>query len=564
MEMCNYRMNMYKRAAEVIDDVIWEWNINNNTMYFSSKVKELTGYEADYFENLIDFIEKTAAEEDKETLIEDIKACINGNSFFYQDTYKIAVSEVEDKWLQLKGKVKTISDNNEHVFFGRIKDVTENVMLQKQISYMTYYDSLTELPNRVLFFEKLKNLLKRSEIENKQGALIFIDLDNFKAVNDNFGHQYGDLLLKMFAQLLNTLTINNTEAVRLSGDEFVILVYDFKSIKEVEDICDTIFDYLNNKFEIMDKQIYITASIGIAVFPEHSKDANELVKFADFAMYHSKSNGKKQYNFFSKEISDSYFRMSEIEDELKSAIKNHELSIVYQPQIDAVSNTVTGIEALIRWKNKKLGNVAPPEFIPIAEKNGFIVNLGNWIIEEVMSTAFTWLQKGYKLNSISINVSPVQMKDKHFKNTIINSCEKYSIPPNLLEIEITEGTLIEICKEKIEILDEIIKSGINIALDDFGTGYSSLNYLTSLPLNTLKIDKSFIDKIDNDKNIAVIKSIINLSETLNYKIITEGVETKEQLNIITDLGCKIIQGYYFSKPLSKADMELFLLKQNRF
>ena len=468
----------------------------------------------------------------------------------------------EIKWLQIKGRLSREKLFGNKVFIGVMTDVTQFISLQDRIKYMAYFDGLTELPNRVLFFQILNNLLIRSIREKKRGAVIFIDIDNFKTINDNFGHQHGDMILKMFAQLLKIIVDKSGQIARLSGDEFVIILYDYKDSKKIEMICDDIKNYLKNYFEIKDKQIYITVSIGIALFPEHSCDANELLKYADFAMYYSKLNGKGRYSFFNKEISDTFFRMRQIELELEMSIQNEELYICYQPQVDVCKNKIIGIEALIRWNNKNLGNISPAEFIPIAEKTGFIIKLGKWVIEEVLSTTSLWKKKGYEFKNISINVSPIQIKEKNFKETLFNTCKKYDIPSNLLEIEITEGTLMEVYKEEYKLLEDIISNGINIAIDDFGTGYSSLNYITALPFQTIKIDKSFVDNIiDNEKNIAVIKSIIKLSESLRYNIIIEGVETREQADLLEGLGCKIIQGYYFSKPIPKSDLEILLMNQ---
>lgn len=553
----------YKRVMKAANDVIWEWNLNKNEIYFSEKLNEVVGYDRSCFSNLIDFIDKIVVSEDKHKAMDELENCLLGQSVFYQSTYKIRTKNGTIKWIQLKGKIFENQEDKTSLFSGVMTDVTENIKLQDQIRHMAYYDGLTELPNRRLFFKRLNILLEKAKNENKQGALIFFDIDNFKMINDSYGHKYGDMVLKIFAQLLDALTVDYGEIARLSGDEFVVLLYDFKDIQCIKRFCDSIQEYLKNYFEIEDKQIYVSVSIGVTIFPEHSKDQNELIKFADFAMYQSKFKGKKQYNFFSKDIAEEYFRIRLIEEELKNSIKNNELSIYYQPQIDVDSNNIIGIEALLRWKNNKLGYIGPQEFIAIAEKTGFIIELGNWVLENVLYTTYFWKQKGYKFDTIAINISPLQIKDKNFKEKVVNLCKKYSIPHELLELEITEGTLIDIRKERIQILEDIIKAGINIAIDDFGTGYSSLNYLTSLPVNKLKIDKSFIDNIENAKNLAVIKTIISLSEALNYTVITEGVETERQVKLLKKLGCNIIQGYFYSKPLPEKEIEKLLIRQSK-
>jgi diguanylate cyclase (GGDEF)-like protein len=445
--------------------------------------------------------------------------------------------------------------------FDRAESKTEFISESyEEDKIIDLYDNLTEFPNRTFFYEILNNSLKKAKANNKKGALIYIDLDNFKHINDNLGHHSGDLILKLFSQLVNTLIEECGELARLGGDEFAILIHEFKNIEQIEEICNKIHEYLENPFEIIENQIYITASLGITVFPDDSSDADELLKFCDFAMYKSKHKGKNMHTFFNKQIADNYFRKILIENELKSSINNNELYVLYQPQIDALSNEVIGTEALLRWNNKKLGNVSPSEFIPIAENTGYIVKIGNWVLDRALRMAYLWKEKGYKFNTISVNISPIQIKRADFKENLLNACARYNVPPCLLEMEITEGTLIEICKEKIKVLNELIESGVHIAIDDFGTGYSSLNYLINLPVNTLKIDKLFLDNIENEKNRAVIKCIVDLSKSLKYEVIAEGVETEEQMNLITGLGCNIIQGYYFSKPLSENEIDDFFKK----
>ena len=546
---------MYKRALNGGNFGILEWNIDKEEMSISEKIEEITGYKFDGIKNIYEFINIISYEEDTILAMKDLNDHINGILPFYQSTFRIRTENGEIRWILLKGKIFKYKIENYNLLSGVMSDVTENKILEG-------CDSLTKIPNRVFFFEKLNNLIKINKVQNKKGALIYIDIDNFKTLNDNLGHHFGDMILKLFSQLITTLIGTYGELARLGGDEFVILIYEFNDIKEIEKICNKIHECIREPFEVIDNQIYITASLGVAVFPDDSSNINELLKFCDFAMYKSKHKGKNMCTFFDKQISEAYFRKLLIESELKNSITNNELHIFYQPQINALNNEIIGVEALIRWNNNKLGNVSPAEFIPIAENIGYITQIGNWVLDKSLKMTRKWKNKGYKFNTISVNISPIQIKRSDFKDNIINACSKYDIQPSSLEIEITEGTLVEICKDRVRVLNELIESGVNIAIDDFGTGYCSLNYLTTLPVNTLKIDKSFIDNIKSENNQAVIKSIVHLSKSLKYKIITEGVETKEQLDLLTGLGCSIIQGYYFSKPLSESDFENLLKSQS--
>lgn len=433
--------------------------------------------------------------------------------------------------------------------------------IEEHIKSPIKYDILTGLPNSIYFFEKLNNALEKAELNNKKGAVICIDIDNYKVINDNWGYRLGDSTLKLFSQLINTCIEEYGELTRLNGDEFAILIPEFNGIREIEELCDNIYKNLEEPFKIKDDKVNITVSMGISIFPENSINADELLKFCDFAMYKSKYDGKNTYTIFNNETLHTYYREALIKSELKNAINKNELDIFYQPQINSLNNEIVGIEALLRWDNNKLGRVSPAEFIPIAEKNGDIIKIGDWVVDKVLKQAFIWRKMKYEFNTISINISPIQIRKLDFKKKLLSSCTKYNIPTNLLEIEITEGTLIDVSKE--EVLNDLMDSGINIAIDDFGTGYSSLSYLMNIPINTLKIDKKFIDNIENYKNKALIRSIVSLSKDLKYKIITEGVETKEQIDVLTELGCNIIQGFYFSKPLSKDKMENLLKNNNK-
>jgi diguanylate cyclase (GGDEF)-like protein/PAS domain S-box-containing protein len=547
--------DIYKRVLSGGNFGFFEWNISENKMLISKKIEEIVGYKFDGIKDMYEFINVIAYEEDKILAIKHLYDHINGVLTFYQSTFRIRIQSGEIRWVLLKGKMFKDKTENYNLLSGIMSDVTENKILEG-------CDSLTKIPNRVFFGEKLNNLIKINKVQNKKGALIYIDIDNFKTLNDNYGHNFGDSILKIFTQLIIILIGKHGELARVGGDEFVIIIYEFNNIKEIEKICNNIQKCIKEPFKVMDNLIYITASLGVAVFPDDSSDSDELSKFCDFAMYKSKHKGKNMCTFFDKQLSEDYFRKFLIESELKNSIKNNELHILYQPQINALNNEIVGIEALIRWNNNKLGNVSPAEFIPIAESIGYITQIGNWVLDKSLEMACIWKNKGYKFNTIAINISPIQIKRNDFKDNLLNACAKHNISPSLLEIEITEGTLVEICKDRIKVLNELIENGVNIAIDDFGTGYSSLNYLTQLPINTLKIDKSFIDNITNENNQAVIKSIVHLSKSLKYKIITEGVETKEQLDLLIEFGCNIIQGYYFSKPLSENEFENLLKSQS--
>jgi diguanylate cyclase (GGDEF)-like protein/PAS domain S-box-containing protein len=546
-------LDKYNRALLGSNDVLWEWDLDNDEMFFSEGFHKITGFGEDDFKNLMDFIDRISLIEDRNDAFNELSFYTKQASSFYYSTFRIETSEKEVKWILLRGKI--FNNEKKRLFSGSMSDVTVAKNMEEQVKFMTNHDYLTGLPNRNYFYKKLKEQLNKDEHTNKHGTLILIDIDNFKSINDSFGHDYGDALIKIFSLLINSIMSEYGDLVRLGGDEFIIYIKEFTNIETINNICNRIINYLEKPFEVMGKYMFITASMGITMFPEDSKYVNELLKYTDLAMYQSKGRGKNQYTFFNHEMAQVYHKRNALEFELKRAIVKDELYLFYQPQINAITNEINGIEALIRWNNNKLGIVSPTDFIPIAEEIGFIEDIGEWVLNEAIKKASIWKQNSYDFKKLSVNISAIQLKSDCLKKNIEKILKKYDVEPNSLEIEITESTLIDICKENISILNEIMKMGVNIAIDDFGTGYSSLNYLITLPVNTLKIDKSFIDNIQNEKNQSVIKCIVGLSKSLNYKIIIEGVETKQQYELLMELGCNIIQGYYFSKPLSGNDID---------
>lgn len=432
---------------------------------------------------------------------------------------------------------------------------------EQKIHNMAYYDSLTNLPNRVLFMDRLNDAISTSLVHNSKGAVFFLDLDEFKKINDTVGHQNGDELLIIVSDKLKLLIEDYGIISRFGGDEFLILIPKIKSSSDVIELLNKIVDIFNSQIVFNSISNYITASIGVAFFPSDGIDANIILKNADTAMYKAKEAGKNQYCFFNQIMSDKVLRYNDIENNLRDAVKNNELLIHYQPQIDIRSGKVIGMEALVRWNSKKLGFVLPNEFIPIAEKTGVIFEIGSWVFKEVCNQVKAWIEKGYEFNYAAINISPVQIKQPIFLDKVSKIINDMDLPSSLVEVEITENVLLDSIDDNLDKLNELKKLGIKIALDDFGTGFSSLNYLRMLPIDVLKIDKSFIDGICSNKEQNLITDeIIQLSHKLNYRVIAEGVETEQQLSILSEMNCDYVQGYYFSRPVPSEEMENMLKK----
>lgn len=418
-----------------------------------------------------------------------------------------------------------------------------------QIKTLAYTDTLTGLANRVAFMSQAHEIFhSTSSIEKR--AVFFIDLDNFKNVNDTLGHDYGDMLLQQIAHQLNSYMSEDDILARTGGDEFLVLRSQVKDANELDDFASRLISIAQQPFDLNGETVHVSMSIGISIFPQDGLTVNELIKNADIAMYSAKTGGKNDYQFFNSSMEDEVNRKTEIEEILHNAIENREVYLVYQPQCDFQSGRITGCEALMRIRNGYLGQLSPDEFIPIAEETGIIHELGSWALKHACGFNKQLMDAGYGPITISVNVSVEQLKDSSFIPKLKKILEQTKLPPEYLELEVTESVVMQSFERNVALIRELRGMGIRVALDDFGTGYSSFNYLTQLPINTLKLDKVFVDNINtNSKNYYIAESIISLAHRLNISVVAEGVETSEQYQILKDNSCDILQGYLFSKPV---------------
>lgn len=422
---------------------------------------------------------------------------------------------------------------------------------QNKLQQLAYTDQLTNLPNRHAFYE-ISSLQLLTKPQDKI-AILFIDIDNFKFINDTLGHNYGDKLLKLIGQRLQGLLNQNTVLYRIGGDEFILLLQDIVSSKEVETFAENIINSFREPF-IIDSPLYTSISIGMSIFPEHGDNLDDLLKHADLSMYQAKKTGKNKFVLYEKPIKDEFAELVEVESHLRNALENKEFPVYYQPQLDLASNTIAGFEALIRWNSPELGLVYPLKFIRIAEENKLIIPIGTWVLQKGCAFIKSLHQAGCSHLSISVNVSIVQLLQSDFVDIVLQALQSADLPASFLELEVTESVLMEsheIIAGKLKILSE---HGVRIALDDFGIGYSSLSYFKQLPISILKIDKSFIDSInENNESQCLTKQIINIGKSMNLTIIAEGVETEEQLAYLTKHGCHKAQGFYFSRPVPEME-----------
>ena len=448
---------------------------------------------------------------------------------------------------------------NSKKYIGTIfTDFTAQKLTEKKLDKLAHYDLLTNLPNRALFYDSLNNSLSKAKRTNQKIALMFIDLDNFKTINDTLGHDYGDILLKEVAKKLKSILRTEDVVSRLGGDEFTVILDPIDDNIFPSVVAQKIIDELSKPIKLKDEMGYIGSSIGIAIYPDDAKDLDTFIKFADMAMYRAKESGKNTYRYFTSEMDEDAREKMELTNDLRNAVINNQLKLYYQPIIDVRKNKIALFEALVRWEHPRYGLIAPDSFITLAEEGGFMVKVGRWILKEACKEIKKMQDKGYDI-TIAVNVSSKQLTQNHLEQTTKEIVKQSGINPKNLELEVTEGFLMENIKKVEKTLKNLKDFGVGIAIDDFGTGYSSLSRLKSLPISKLKIDKSFISDIaENEEDRKIVLVIIALAKGLGLDIVAEGVETKEQLEFLKRNGVAKIQGYYFSKPISSDKIDKFL------
>lgn len=433
----------------------------------------------------------------------------------------------------------------------RFKDVTKLTSQKDELTYMAYYDMLTGLYNRNYFVRLLGEFLRRAEKETKKVAVMFMDFDDFRRVNDGMGIIAGDELVQLFGQYLSGLMSDYVVISHFSTDIYCIAIYDPCGARSVDTIYKVIRERLKKPFKMTDGQeVTMTVSVGVSEYPEASSGTLELINCAEIVMFKAKSRGKDKIQYFDGTILEEFLQTASIQNMLKEVVFEQNFTMYFQPQYYAKDGKFRGVEALIRWRDNKGVMISPAVFIPIAEKNGTIVPIGNWVIEKSVQTYAQWRDKYHYPLILSLNVSAVQCKKRGFIDCLLQILEKYDVSPDEIEIEVTETILIDDFDYISERLGELKKTGVRISLDDFGTGFSSLSYLKGLPIDTLKIDKTFVDTLLTDKNTKIItESIIYMVKRLGYETIAEGVETKEQFQYLKELECDMIQGYYMGRPM---------------
>lgn len=447
---------------------------------------------------------------------------------------------------------------------GSVIDITEHKEAEEQIRHMSYYDSLTGLPNRLLFSDRVNIAISHAHRCNLKMAVMFLDLDRFKNINDTLGHFTGDILLQeVSVRLKNCVRVDDT-VTRLGGDEFAILLPEINHEENVINIARKILEAFKQPFRIKEHEFFITTSIGISIYPLDAQDLDTLVKNADIAMYRAKENGKNNYQFYTLTMNERALEKLVIENNLRRALEKNEFFLNYQPLVDFQTGKITGCEALIRWHHPDLGVIPPGDFISLAEETGLIVPIGEWVLYTACLQLKSWHNAGYPHLRISVNISARQFQKSDLVETIVKILKKTDLNPSFINLEITENNIMQNTQKNLETINKLKSLGVKICIDDFGTGFSSLSYLKLFEVDALKIDKSFINDIVKNSNDKLITSaIINMAHSLNLKVIAEGVETLEQFNYLKQQNCNTMQGYYFSKPVSAYEIEKMLTDKEK-
>ncbi len=550
----------YRIVSEFSNDFSYWRRPDNNFEFVSPACLEITGYNVEAFYEHADLMEEMVHPADRHLLEAMESQPQNGVCQGGEVEYRIITKDGAIRWI--RRNCRPILDE-QGVYLGRrgsLSDITDKKMLADQVSHLVLHDLLTGLPNRSLFTDRLAVTTTHTVREQQLMAVLFFGLDRFKMINDTMGHETGDQLLVMTAERLRKLMHSEDTLCRFGGDVFACILPGRESKHEAVTMAYRVLASLSDPFQLAGgQQTLLTGSIGIALCPNDGKDPETLLKNAETAMYEAKRGGKNTFRFYAREMNAQAAEILAMDNSMPSGLVNGDFYLHYQPQLNLKNDCIVGMEALLRWRHPELGLISPDRFIPLAEESGFIIKLGEWVLRTACHQNAAWIKGGMPALRIAVNISGRQFIEPDFVDQVAAALADSGLPPELLELELTESMLVSDEQQSLQRLRILKKMGIQLAIDDFGTGYSSLSYLKHFPLDRLKIDKSFINDILSDPDDAAItEAIIAMGHSLKLQVIAEGVETQEQLAFLQDRGCDDIQGYHLSKPLSEHDLASFI------
>jgi diguanylate cyclase (GGDEF)-like protein/PAS domain S-box-containing protein len=545
------REEQYRLITETTQDLISMLDVRGNFTYLSPSVGSLLGYEARDLIGTNSFA--LIHPEDRQSAAATFQRILNSEG---RGAQEFRARRGDGAWRVFESVGSRILDAagaaQRVVFVSR--DITERKRDEETIRHLAYYDALTGLPNRTLFNDRLAQALAQAYRNRQMLGLMFLDLDRLKAVNDTLGHAMGDRLLQAVSERLKGCLREGDTIARLGGDEFMLLLPGVTHLEDIAKVAQRILDALKPSFYCDGQELHTTASVGIALYPNDSKDAEALMKNADTAMYRAKELGRNNYQFYNPSMNATAFQRLSLENNLRRALQGKELTLHYQPQLNLQTGQITGAEALIRWNHPELGSISPTRFIPIAEESGLIVSVGEWVLATAIAQNKSWQEAGFSPIRIAVNLSPLHFKHKDLASTIAEVLRATKLDPKYLELEVTESVIMQSSDADadavVATMLKLKEMGVHVSIDDFGTGYSSLSYLKRFPVDTVKIDQSFIrDITTNPDDAAIAKAIISIAHSLGLRVIAEGVENEGQLNFLRSEKCDEVQGFFFSEGL---------------
>jgi diguanylate cyclase (GGDEF)-like protein/PAS domain S-box-containing protein len=551
----------------------WERDLKSGRMRWSEETFRIFGVDSKTFTpDLASYLERVHPE-DREIVARATGEAVRKEGPYSFDA-RILMPDGAVRFVHEQAEVISGDDGLPLRLAGTTQDITERKQIEDQIRFLAYYDGLTRLPNRALFMERLNQALSGAQRQGRPLAMLFLDLDRFKRINDTLGHTVGDRLLQAVSERLkkclrSTDTIArgdplaSTDTVaRLGGDEFIVTITDIARGEDAAKIARRILESLNDPFKLEEHEVFITGSIGISLFPHDGQDVETLLKNADSAMYHAKDAGRATYQFYNASMNASALQRLAMENSLRKALERQEFVLHFQPLMDVATGRIIGAEALVRWRHPELGMVSPGDFIPLAEETGLIMPLGEWVVRAACAQGRAWRDEGFGEMIMAVNLSGRQFRQQPLVHTVAEILKTTGFDPRSLELEITESILVQSVEDTITTLRRLKEMGVGVSVDDFGTGYSSLTYLKRFPIDTLKIDQSFTRGIATDPGDgAITAAIIAMADGLKMKVIAEGVETAEQRDCLRQKGCRFMQGFLFSRPVPVEQFRDLLEKQ---
>ena len=552
------RFNLLTRAT---NDAVWDLNLSKNQYWVSGEFEKLFGHKLNEYQTIrVEFWRENIHPEEMEKVLSSFNETINGDAQCWSEEYSFRCADGRYVFVLDRGYIIRNESGQALRAIGTMMDITQRKQSEEIIRYQAVYDQLTGLPNRLLFNQRLLAALTKARNSQKMLAVMFLDLDKFKKINDTLGHAAGDLLLESFAARISDSLRSTDTVARWGGDEFTVLLPEISSLEDAVKMAQRIQENLKPVFKLEEQSLHVTSSIGIALYPEDGEEAETLVKNADAALYRAKERGRNNYQFYTSTINPQGSQLLTLENRLHEALQKGEFEVYYQPKVNITTWKIQGMEALLRWDHPELGLVSPGTFIPIAEDNGLIIAIGEWVLETACTQTKAWQDAFQPDLRIAVNFSARQFQQLNLLEMVAKCLEKTGLEPKYLELEITETTAMQDVDYTTKVLKDLQNLGVQIALDDFGTGYCSLNYLKKFPLNILKIDKSFVSEMTTDPcERAIANAVATLGRDLNLSVVAEGVETQEQLECLRELHCQEIQGHYFSAALSAGDASKLLV-----